>query len=63
MAIEAAVEGVYKVYAKDRTQQRLAEQRTLTFQFLLVVVQGSVMEAFKVSPRDSVQQRLEGISR
>ena len=31
----------------------------MTFQFLMVVVDGSVMEAFKVSPRDRVQQRFE----
>ena len=30
------VEGVFKVYFQDRIQQRLAEQCTLTFQFLMV---------------------------
>ena len=47
---------VYKVHAQDRIQQRLWS-RKLTFHFLLVVVDGSVMEAFKVSPRDRVLQR------
>ena len=36
---------------------RLVEQN-IDFQFLKVVVVGLVMEAFKVSPRDRVQQRL-----
>ena len=40
----------------DRIQQCLWS-RTLTFQFLMVVMDGSVMEAFKVSPRDRVPQR------
>ena len=44
---------VFKGYAQDRIQRRLAEQCTLTFQFLMVVVDGLVMEAFKVSPRDT----------
>ena len=47
---------VCKVHAQDRIQQRLWS-RKLTFQFLMVMVDGSVMEAFKVSPRDSFQQR------
>ena len=33
--------------------------RTLAFQFLMVVVDGLVMEAFKVSPWDRIQQRFE----
>ena len=51
-----AAGGVCKVHAQDRIQQRLWS-RTLTFQFLMVMVDGSVMEAVKVSPRDRVQQR------
>ena len=43
-------------YAQDRIQHRLWS-RTLTFQFLMVVVDGSGMEAFKVSPRDRLLQR------
>ena len=38
-------EEVFKVHARDRIQQRLVEQNTLTFQFLMVVV-------FKVFARD-----------
>ena len=55
VAIEAAGE-VIKGYAQDRLQQRLVEQCSLTFQFLMVVV-GLVRHAFKVSPRDRVQKR------
>ena len=46
--------GVYKVHAQDRIQQCLWSS-SLTFQFLMVVVDGSVME--KVSPWDRVLQR------
>ena len=49
-------EEVYKVHAQNRIQQCLWS-RTLTFQFLMVVVDGSVMEALKVSPKDRVLQR------
>ena len=38
--------GVFKVYAQDRIQQRLAEQCTLTFQFLMVVVVGEVLKIY-----------------
>ena len=44
---------VVKVLAQDRIQQRLVEQCTLTFQFLMVAVVG---EAFKVSSRDRIHQ-------
>ena len=49
VAIEAAGE-VFKGFAQDRIQQRLAEQCPLAFQFLIVVV-GSVRQAFKGQQR------------
>ena len=48
----------FKIYAVGKIQQRLAEQCTLTFQFLMVVLVGLVREAFKVSPRERFYQRL-----
>ena len=56
LMVEAIV--AYQVYARDRIQQRLW-RRTWTFQFLMVVVDGSVMEALQVSPWDRVQQRFK----
>ena len=47
-------EEVFKVYAQDRIQQRFVEQKTLTFQFFMVVAE---VEVFKVYALDRIQQR------
>ena len=45
---------VFKVLVQDRVQQHRLWSRTLTFQFLMVVVVGAVL---KVSSVDRIQQR------
>ena len=47
MVVAVGAEGkVFTVYAQDRIQQRLVEQITLKFRFLMVVEVGGVFTAF-----------------
>ena len=47
---------VFKVFPKDRAQQRFLVQKTSTLQFP-TVVEEVLVEVFKASPRDRAQQR------